>query len=114
MLGSILPLFKKGAIGELFVFLESHISSQFRIVTTFEYGDLVVFDLRAKSQLLDYSCVRGNIMVDVAKKDAIDIDAVRDGLAAQVRPLVVDLLGSGSKISGTEIVCVREVFNEGE
>lgn len=102
----------KGVFQESSVGLLSSVLIQSQIVTTFEYGDLVIVDLRAAMPALDHSCLRGETMLDVRRGRVLELIATRGLSPLEVRPRAMDLDGFCPKISGIEIVCVKEVFDE--
>lgn len=104
----------KASAREFLAALSSSVWSQGRLVTTFEYGDMVVVDLRAAIPALDHSCVRRTDVLQSRRNLEAELSAMRGLPESDARRRALDVLGAGPRILGTEIVCVREVFNEGE
>jgi len=131
---SVVGLQEKGAMAEVVVFedcilvsslfktasrlvlieLASSASSLGRLVTTFEYGDIVVIDLRAMPVEVEQSCVRSSPVIEVRRGEDFEFSAVRAEFEAPGRRRYEDIVGEQVRLLGKEIVCVREVFNEGE
>lgn len=90
------------------------LNSGARVVTQFEYGDLVIVDLRATRPEIEQTCMKAAVVVDVRRGEGLDFSCARGLSLRDVRRKALDVFCAGPRILGTEIVCVREVFNEGE
>jgi hypothetical protein len=104
----------KASARDFMLALSSSVWSQGRVVTAFEYGDMVVVDLRAVIPALDHSCVRGEDVLQSRRNLEAELSAMRGLPQSDARRRALDVFCAGPRILGTEIVCVREVFNEGE
>jgi hypothetical protein len=83
------------------------------LIATFEYGDIVVVDLRAALDFGILDATRNNLALEVRRGVGTDYERVADNPVNEARrSLPEEFLGSATKLDGIEIVCVREIFDE--
>ncbi len=108
----LLALSEKSSFREFLLSLAATSSVFCRVVTTFEYGDIVVIDLRAVPAEMEQSCLRVSPVIEVRRGEDLEFSAVRAEFEAPGRRRHGDIVGEQVRLLGKEIVCVREVFDE--
>jgi len=109
----VIPAVRKAATREFYIWTNSSLWATARLVTAFEYGDIIIMDLRASLDSRNLDATRNNLALEVRRGVGTDYERVADNPVIEVRrSLPEEFFGSATKLDGIEIVCVREIFDE--